>query len=161
MSEKQHWSMTMTLQWRLRSPATRRSVKLFVEVNINEIIKVPLIGHWEGEPLVTGGFAPQRASNAEIIPMTGLHNGYRWKTPYECSNDITATTTTAAKFKSDFNDNMLLKIWEISITVKCSLTIPIPDLSYWPTGIFTLNVSLPNLYWIMPNALVTIDIYVY
>ena len=56
-------------RWRLKSPASRLLAQPFIQAQIKENTKAPR--HWpcKGNPLMTGEFPAQRASNVEMFPF--------------------------------------------------------------------------------------------
>ena len=63
-------------RWGLKSPASRLDTQPFVLAQIKENIRVT--GLCEGNPLVTGGFPSQRASNAKNVPIWWRQHG-KWR----------------------------------------------------------------------------------
>ena len=59
---------------RLNSPASRMFVHQFVQANIRGNMKAPYHYLCEGKLPVTNGFASQRASNAESVPILWRHH---------------------------------------------------------------------------------------
>ena len=74
------WSrITVTSQmtpWRLKSPATRRFIKLFALTNIKEISNSASLALCEGNSPATGEFPAQRASDAEKASIWWRHHGF-------------------------------------------------------------------------------------
>ena len=67
-------------QWRLKSPTYRLFAQPFVQAHIEQNIILRVTGLCERNPLVTGGFPSQRASNAEKVSIWWRHHG-QWHKP--------------------------------------------------------------------------------
>ena len=59
--------------WHLKSPATQMFIQPF-KLTSNKTSKATVLVLCEGNPLVTGGFRTQRASDAESVSMSWRHH---------------------------------------------------------------------------------------
>ena len=66
--------MANTLQWRLKSPASRLITEPFIQAQIKE--NIPATGIYAGNAPVTGEFPAQMASNAENVSIWWRHHEF-------------------------------------------------------------------------------------